>query len=159
MGFVNALWRAPELEQEEGGATDRFSHREEGHDTVKDAMNKTISESQGRDYVSGFELNHDNAKATPFNPHRMFDHSRVIDRTLDKRKVTYYYYPMGGSNEGKPCAGLVKMAVEFEVTLTQKLNMRNFPFDRQLLQLGFFIRSREGWCVRSPLSTHTRPAS
>ena len=53
MGFVNALWRAPELEQEEGGATDRFSHREEGHDTVKDAMNKTISESQGRDYVSG----------------------------------------------------------------------------------------------------------
>ena len=54
MGFVNALWRAPELEQEEGGATDRFSHREEGHDTVKDAMNKTISESQGRDYVSGF---------------------------------------------------------------------------------------------------------
>ena len=156
MGFVNALWRAPELEQEEGGATDRFSHREEGHDTVKDAMNKTISESQGRDYVSGFELNHDNAKATPFNPHRMFDHSRVIDRTLDKRKVTYYYYPMGGSNEGKPCAGLVKMAVEFEVTLTQKLNMRNFPFDRQLLQLGFFIRSREGWCVRSPLNTHAR---
>ena len=73
----------------EGGATDRFSHREEGHDTVKDAMNKTISESQGRDYVSGFELNHDNAKATPFNPHRMFDHSRVIDRTLDKRKVRF----------------------------------------------------------------------
>ena len=41
------------------------------------------------------------------------------------------------------------MAVEFEVTLTQTLNMRNFPFDRQVLQMGFYVRTRgaAGWYV------------
>ena len=42
------------------------------------------------------------------------------------------------------------MAVEFDATLSQRLNMRHFPFDRQILQLGFFVRtgnSRGGWAV------------
>ena len=62
--------------------------------------------------------------------------------------LQFYYYPVS-CNTGRDCAGLVKMAVEFDATLSQRLNMQHFPFDRQILQLGFFVRTgnRGGWAV------------
>ena len=41
------------------------------------------------------------------------------------------------------------MAVEFDATLSQRLNMKHFPFDRQILQMSFFVRTgnRGGWTV------------
>ena len=38
------------------------------------------------------------------------------------------------------------MATEFEATLTQRLNMSHFPFDRQILQMLCFVR-RDRWHV------------
>ena len=35
------------------------------------------------------------------------------------------------------------MAIEYNATLTQRLNMRHFPFDRQILELKFFVRTED----------------
>lgn len=62
--------------------------------------------------------------------------------------LQFYYYPVS-ENKGRDCAGLVKMAVEFDATLSQRLNMWHFPFDRQILMLSFSVRTgnRGGWVV------------
>ena len=104
-----------------------------------------IHTSQGRSYVDGFKLSFDHWYSTPFNPHRMFDNA-LVEKSHTK-ECSFYYYPTGHGNEGKPYGGLVKMAVQFEATLSQHINMEDFPFDRQILRLAFFVR-RE-WTVLS----------
>lgn len=145
-GFVNALWRCPDLENE----SDCDCYYEDDHapeNTVKEQINagKIHGSSGGRKYIDGFLLNPELSNVLPFNPQRPWDNTRVV--SSETKDCDFYYYPVR-ENEGRGCAGLVKMAIEFEVTLTQTLDMRNFPFDRQVLHLGCHVRTRgTGWYV------------
>lgn len=104
-----------------------------------------VSISQGRSYVGGFKLSFDHWYSTPFNPDRMFNNALV--QTSTTKSCSFYYYPTGHGNEGKKCRGLVKMAVQFEATLSHHINIQDFPFDRQILRLAFFVRKE--WTVLS----------
>ena len=107
------------------------------------ALQGYIHQSNGRSYVDGFKLSFDHGYSTPFNPNRMFDNSRTESSKI--KRCDFYYYPKGHGNENQPYAGLVKMAVQFEATLSQRIDMASFPFDRQILQMAFFVR--KGWMV------------
>ena len=143
-GYINTIWRCPDLEREEE-RSDYYSPDSSGP-TVKDGLARADSErgfvresktSSGiLKYVTGFDLSVE-SDVLPFSPKRMFDTRRI--RGFNLSTCNYYYYPMR-HNRGKTCAGLLKMACSFEVTLVQKFNMHNFPFDRQLLHFNVFIR-------------------
>eukprot|EP01043_Picozoa_sp_COSAG02_P044821 COSAG02_NODE_4038_length_5874_cov_2.627661_4_plen_491_part_00 len=145
-GFVNALWRCPDLESE----SDCDSYYEDDHEkenTVKEQVNagKIHDDKDGRKYIDGFTLNPELPNVLPFNPQRPWDAARVVSSEI--KDCDFYYYPVR-ANEGRGCAGLVKMAIDFEVTLTQTLDMRNFPFDRQVLHVSFYVRTRKNdWYV------------
>ena len=54
----------------------------------------------------------------------------------------YYYYPVK-ENAGKKCAGMCKQTVHVEVTMSEAFFMHDYPFDRQIIELG--ITLRRGW--------------
>ena len=54
----------------------------------------------------------------------------------------YYYYPVA-ENEGKKCAGMCKQTVHIEVTMSEAFFMHDYPFDRQIIELG--VTLRRGW--------------
>jgi hypothetical protein len=125
------------------GADDRSAHDSAtGH-----GGQGYVHSSQGRSYVDGFRLSFDHWYSTPFNPNRMFDNSIV--ETSHTKSCSFYYYPTahGNDKDGKKCGGLVKMAVQFEATLSHRINMQDFPFDGQILRLAFFVRNE--WTVLS----------
>eukprot|EP01043_Picozoa_sp_COSAG02_P029746 COSAG02_NODE_1864_length_10606_cov_17.350148_11_plen_701_part_00 len=125
------------------GADDRSAHDSAtGH-----GSQGYVHSSQGRSYVDGFKLSFDHWYSTPFNPNRMFDNAIV--ETSQTKSCSFYYYPTahGNDKDGKKCGGLVKMAVQFEATLTHRIDMQDFPFDGQILRLAFFVRNE--WKVLS----------
>jgi hypothetical protein len=153
-GYVNALWRCPDLEKEEE-RSDYYSPSSNPELSVKAGLARAASDSAFvyvRDsktdtagtlkYVTGFDLSVE-SDVLPFSPQRIFDIKRI--RSFVLSTCDYYYYPME-HNRGKTCAGLLKMACGFEVTLVQHWNMHNFPFDRQLLHLNVRIR-HSNWIV------------
>jgi hypothetical protein len=151
-GYINAIWRCPDLE-EEAERSDYYSKDSSGQ-TVKVGLSRADGPERGyvresktdsgvRKFVTGFDLSVE-SDVLPFSPKRMFDTKRIRDFNLST--CDYYYYPMR-HNRGKTCAGLLKMACAFEVTLVQRFNMHNFPFDRQLLHLNIFVRHWT-WDVR-----------
>ena len=154
--YDNAMLDKSESAMEEGVKHSDFfllvltgDSSEAGGGTPRAVQNKqyvhdSVTRTGTRKYVSGFQLSFDHAHATPFNPYRMFDKARVVNHEI--KACNFYYYPTKFGNEDKLCGGLVKMATEFEATLTQRLNMSHFPFDRQILQMLCFVR-RDRWHV------------
>lgn len=76
----------------------------------------------------------------PFNTQRPFDMHRV--KSFEMKSHNYYYYPVA-ENEGKKCAGMCKQTVHIEVTMSEAFFMHDYPFDRQIIELG--VTLRRGW--------------
>ena len=162
-GYISAMWRCPDLEQER---MERSYYSPEyvasGGLTVKeglanrDAHPHYVQKSLGHDkkprfYVTGFDLDRkgnvvDNV--LPFNPTQLFEFRRIA--AFQHLSTSYYYYPMeenratddtpaadrsGDDPSYKKWAGLLKMFTTFTVTLTQRLNSGDYPFDRQIVEI------------------------
>ena len=100
-GFINALWRCPDLEHE-AERSDYYSS-DSASPTVKAGLARDADSNRGYvrqsntpgagvlKYVSGFDLSVE-SDVLPFSPRRMFDGKRIHEFLL--KTCDYYYYPM-----------------------------------------------------------------
>ena len=105
-GFINAMWRCPDLEKEEE-RQDYYSRKQNENDepTVKEGLEQVASgERKGyvlnsvaagvtRKYITGFDLSVE-SDVLPFNTMKMFEDRRIVPGSFELEETVFYYYPM-----------------------------------------------------------------
>jgi hypothetical protein len=104
-GFINAMWRCPDLEDEDDRKDYYPKHNENGEaekmqvkrqlEQSEDAgyVRKSVAAGVVRKYVTGFQLSTE-SDVLPFDPQKMFEDRRIVPGSFALQERTYYYYPM-----------------------------------------------------------------
>ena len=102
-GYINLLWRCPDLEREEerhdyyspehqgASVKELLGQVEEGR--LRGYVKKSVAAGVTRKFVTGFDLSVQ-SDVLPLDPARMFEDRRIVADTFHLGAKQFYYYPL-----------------------------------------------------------------